>query len=64
MSEIEEFWAVFTERPGVDGVRVQEPPRVDELDLGEVPQLFAGTKAELDPAGIMTPGSCCGQLEP
>jgi alkyldihydroxyacetonephosphate synthase len=32
-SEIEQLRAVFTERLGIDGVRVQEPPRVEELDL-------------------------------
>ena len=32
-SEIEQLGAVFTERLGIDGVRVQEPPRVEELDL-------------------------------
>ena len=33
VSEIEQLGAVFTERLGIDGVRVQEPPRVEELDL-------------------------------
>src|SRR5436305_8766307 len=32
-SELEQLGAVFTGRLGVDGVRAQEPPRVQELDL-------------------------------
>jgi alkyldihydroxyacetonephosphate synthase len=32
-SEIEQLGATFTGRFGLDGVRVQEPPRVDELEL-------------------------------
>ena len=31
--ELQQLGAVFTERLGIDGVRVQEPPRVEELDL-------------------------------
>ncbi len=38
--EIEQLGAVFTERLGIDGVRVQEPPRVAELDL-RAPRLAA-----------------------
>jgi alkyldihydroxyacetonephosphate synthase len=33
VSEIEHFGATFAGRFGIDGVRVREPPRVDELDL-------------------------------
>jgi alkyldihydroxyacetonephosphate synthase len=32
-SEVERLGAVFTERLGIDGVRMQEPPRVEDLDL-------------------------------
>ena len=32
-SELEQLGAVFTGRLGIDGVRAQEPPRVQELDL-------------------------------
>src|ERR1700745_1786335 len=32
-SELEQLGAVFTERLGIDSVRAQEPPRVQELDL-------------------------------
>ena len=46
-SEIEQLGAVFTERLGIDGVRVQEPPRVEELDL-RAPRLVA--PASLEPA--------------
>lgn len=38
VSEIEQLGATFAERFGLDGVRIQEPPRVDELDL-RAPQL-------------------------
>ena len=31
--ELQQLGAVFSERLGIDGVRVQEPPRVEELDL-------------------------------
>jgi alkyldihydroxyacetonephosphate synthase len=31
--ELQQLGAVCTERLGIDGVRVQEPPRVEELDL-------------------------------
>src|SRR3954462_8099053 len=31
--ELEELGATFAERFGLDGVRVQQPPRVEELDL-------------------------------
>jgi hypothetical protein len=31
--EIEQLGAILAERFGIGGVRVQEPPRVDELDL-------------------------------
>jgi alkyldihydroxyacetonephosphate synthase len=44
-SEIEQLGAVFTERLGIDGVRVQEPPRVEELDL-PAPRLVAPTSLE------------------
>jgi alkyldihydroxyacetonephosphate synthase len=47
-SEIEQLGAVFTERLGTDGVRVQEPPRVEELAL-RAPRLVAPTP--LGPAG-------------
>src|SRR5712691_4881758 len=33
VSEIEQLGSTFAGRFGIDGVRVQEPPRVDELDL-------------------------------
>ena len=33
VSEIEQFGAIFAGRLGIDGVRVREPPQVDELDL-------------------------------
>jgi alkyldihydroxyacetonephosphate synthase len=33
VSEIEQLGATLTEGFGIDGARVQEPPRVDELDL-------------------------------
>ncbi|HYZ63818.1 MAG TPA: hypothetical protein VE650_15330, partial [Acetobacteraceae bacterium] len=33
VSEIEQLGATLTERFGIDRARVQEPPRVDELDL-------------------------------
>ena len=33
VSEIEQLGAAFARRFGIDGVRVREPPRVDELDL-------------------------------
>src|SRR5712691_1491171 len=46
-SEIEQLGAVFAERLGIDGVRVQEPPRVEELDL-PAPRLVA--PASLEPA--------------
>src|SRR6516225_5593324 len=46
-SEIEQLGAVFTERLGTNGVRVQEPPRVEELDL-PAPRLTA--PASLKPA--------------
>ena len=45
--EIEQLGAVFTERLGIDGVRLQEPPRVEELDLC-APRLVA--PASLGPA--------------
>jgi alkyldihydroxyacetonephosphate synthase len=45
-SEIEQLGAVVTERLGTDGVRVQEPPRVEELDL-PAPRLVP--PAPLDP---------------
>jgi alkyldihydroxyacetonephosphate synthase len=44
-SEIEQLGAVFAGRLGIDGVRVQEPPRVEELDL-PVPRLVAPTPLE------------------
>ena len=46
-SEIEQLGAVFTERLGTNGVRVQEPPRVEELDL-PAPRL--APPASLEPA--------------
>src|ERR1700750_2891722 len=46
-SELEQLGAVFTGRLGVDGVRAQEPPRVEELDL-RAPRLVA--PASLEPA--------------
>ena len=45
--EIEQLGAVFTERLGIDGVRVQEPPEVEELDL-PAPRLMP--PASLEPA--------------
>src|SRR6516165_11965856 len=33
VSEIEQLGAAFAGRLGIDGLRVEEPPRVDELDL-------------------------------
>jgi len=45
-SETEQLGAVFTERLGTDGVRVREPPRVEELDL-PAPRLVP--PASLDP---------------
>ena len=33
VSDIEQLGAIFAGRLGIDGVRVREPPRVDELDL-------------------------------
>ena len=33
VSEIEQLGATFARRFGIDGVRVREPSRVDELDL-------------------------------
>jgi alkyldihydroxyacetonephosphate synthase len=45
--EIEQLGAAFTERLGIDGLRVQEPPRVEELDL-RAPRLAA--PASLAPA--------------
>ncbi len=51
-SEIEQLGAVFTERLGIDGVRVQEPPRVEELDL-PAPRLVA--PASLERAFSMDP---------
>jgi alkyldihydroxyacetonephosphate synthase len=33
VAEIEQLGAAFAGRLGIDGMRVQEPPRVDELDL-------------------------------
>ena len=45
--EIEQLGAVFTERLGIDGVRVQEPPEVEELDL-PAPRLMP--PASLQPA--------------
>jgi len=33
MSELEQLGATFAARFGIEGVRVQEPPRVDELEL-------------------------------
>ena len=46
-SEIEQLGAVFAERLGIDGVRAQEPPRVEELDL-RAPRL--APPASLEPA--------------
>src|SRR5690349_15872302 len=46
-SEIEQLGAVFTERLGIDGVRVQEPPEVQELDL---PAPRVVPPASLEPA--------------
>jgi alkyldihydroxyacetonephosphate synthase len=46
-SEIEQLGAVFAGRLGIGSVRVQEPPRVEELDL-PVPRLVA--PAPLEPA--------------
>jgi alkyldihydroxyacetonephosphate synthase len=46
-SEIEQLGAVFAERLGIDGVRIQEPPRVEELDL-RAPRL--APPASLEPA--------------
>jgi alkyldihydroxyacetonephosphate synthase len=43
--ELQQLGAVFTERLGVDGVRVQEPPRVEELDL-RPPRLAAPASLE------------------
>ena len=40
VSEIEQLGATFARRFGVDGGRVREPPRVDELDL-RAPRLEA-----------------------
>jgi alkyldihydroxyacetonephosphate synthase len=59
--ELQQLGAVFAERLGVDGVRVQEPPRDHRpWYLREMPHLFTdalrGAKAGLDPAGIMNPG--------
>ena len=45
-SETEQLGTVFTERLGTDGVRAQEPPRVEELDL-PAPRLVP--PASLDP---------------
>ena len=45
--EIKQLGAVFTERLGIDDVRVQEPPRVEELDL-RAPRIVA--PASLEPA--------------
>src|ERR1700750_1682282 len=44
-SELEQLGAVFTGRLGVDGVRAQEPPRVEELDL-RAPRLVAPASLE------------------
>ena len=51
-SEVEQLGAVFTERLGIDGVRVQEPPRVEELDLPAprlVPPASLGPVFSTDP---------------
>jgi FAD/FMN-containing dehydrogenase len=45
--EVEQLGAVFAERLGTGGLRVQEPPRVEELDL-RTPRLTA--PAALEPA--------------
>ena len=45
--EIEQLGVVFTERLGIDGVRLQEPPEVEELDL-PAPRLVP--PASLEPA--------------
>jgi alkyldihydroxyacetonephosphate synthase len=45
-SEIEQLGAVFTERLRIDDLRVQEPPRLEELDL-RAPRLVP--PASLDP---------------
>src|SRR3954462_7324468 len=44
-SEIGQLGAVFTERLGIDSVRAQEPPRVQELDL-HAPRLIPPTSLE------------------
>src|SRR5215472_12991949 len=46
-SEIEQLGAVFGERLGIEDVRIQEPPRVEELDL-PAPRLVP--PASLEPA--------------
>ena len=46
-SEVEQLGAAFAERLGVDGLRVREPPRVEELDL-RAPRLVP--PASLEPA--------------
>src|SRR6185437_13213359 len=51
-SEIERLGAVFTERLGIDGVRVQEPPEVQELDL---PAPRVVPPASLEPAFSVDP---------
>ena len=45
-SDVEELGATFARRFGLDGVRMQEPPRVEELDL-RAPRLSPPTSLEM-----------------
>ena len=51
LSEIEQLGAIFAERLGMDGMRVQAPPRVAELDL-PAPRLVPPASLEPPPNGI------------
>ena len=53
--EIEQLGAVFTERLGIDGLRVQEPPEVEELDL-PAPRLVPPASFRRPSAPIRTTG--------
>jgi len=50
VSEIEQLGSTFAGRFGIDGVRVQEPPRVDELDL-RAPRLAPPASLEAPDVG-------------